>query len=124
MKRWNLNLKKWGEIEIKMSNSCKDCQQLIDWNSKAREKLNTRRPLNPDGTIHSCNIGNPPSSSKPIPESNDYPNPITKTMTETNTGANRVRSTSSDNKQENPTLEALTLEFYTLLKHITEYLKQ
>jgi hypothetical protein len=93
MKRWNLNLKKWGEIEIKMSNSCKDC----------------------------------PSSSKPIPESNDYSNLITaaaKTMTETNTGTNQVRSITSDNKQENPTLEALTLEFYTLLKHITEYIEQ
>jgi hypothetical protein len=107
-----------------MSNSCKDCQQTIDWNKIARDKLNTRRPLNPDGTIHCCNIGNPPSSSKPIPESNDYPNPITKTMTETNTGANRVRSVTSDNKQESPSLEALTLEFYTLLKHITEYLNQ
>jgi hypothetical protein len=63
-------------------------------------------------------------SSIPIPESDDYPNPITKTMAETNTGANWVRSITSDNKQENPTLEALTLEFYTLLKHITEYLKQ
>jgi hypothetical protein len=111
-----------------MSNSCKDCQQqIIDWNSKAREKLNTRRPLNPDGTVHSCNLGNRPSSSEPKPESNDYPNPLTaaaKTMTETNTGANRVRSITSDNKQENPTLGALTLEFYTLLKHITEYIEQ
>jgi hypothetical protein len=107
-----------------MSNSCKDCQQTIDWNSKARERLNTRRPLNPDGTIHCCKIGNRPSRSKPIPESNDYPNPITKTMTETNTGANWVRSVTSDNKQENPSLEALTLEFCALLKHITEYLKQ
>jgi hypothetical protein len=110
--------------EIAMSNSYKDYQQTIDWNSKARERLNIRRPLNPDGTIHCCNTGNRPSISKPIPESNDYPNPITKTMTETNTGANRVRSITSDNKQENPTLEALTLEFYTLLKHITEYIEQ
>jgi hypothetical protein len=110
-----------------MSNSCKDCQQTIDWNKIARDKLNTRRPLNPDGTIHCCKIGNRPSSSKPIPESNDYPNPITaaaKTMTETNTGANWVRSVTSDNKQENPSLEALTIEFYTLLKHITEYLQK
>jgi hypothetical protein len=124
MKRWNLNLKKRVEIEIKMINSCKDCQQTIDWNKIARDKLNTRRPLNPDGSIHSCNIGNRPSISKPIPESNDYPNPITKIMTETNTGANWVRSITSDNKQENPTLEALILEFYTLLKHITEYIEQ
>jgi len=72
-------------------------------------------------------LGSRSSNSKSIPESNDYPNPITaaaKTMTETNTGANRVRSVTSDNKQENPSLEALTIEFYTLLKHITEYLKQ
>jgi hypothetical protein len=61
-----------------MSNSCKDCQQIIDWNKIAREKLNTRRPLNPDGTIHSCNIGSR-QNSKPIPEPNDYPNPITTT---------------------------------------------
>jgi hypothetical protein len=42
-------------------------------------------------------------------------------MTETNTGANRVRSVTSDNKQENPSLEALTIEFYTLLKHMYKY---
>jgi hypothetical protein len=69
-------------------------------------------------------LGSRSSNSKPIPESNDYPNPITKTMIETNTGANWVRSITSDNKQENPSLEALILELYTLLKHITEYLKQ
>jgi hypothetical protein len=109
-----------------MSNQCKDCQQIIDWNSKAREKLSTRRPLNPDGTIHSCNLGSR-SYSKPILESNDHPNHTSvgaKTITETNTGANWVRSITSDNKQQNPTLEALTLEFYTLLKHMTVYLKQ
>jgi hypothetical protein len=66
-----------------MSNSCKDCQQIIDWNKIARDKLNTRRPLNPDGTIHSCNIGNRQSSNKPIPENNDYPNPITPTNSST-----------------------------------------
>jgi hypothetical protein len=59
-----------------MSNSCKDCQQIIDWNKIAREKLNTCRPLNPDGTIHSCNIGSR-TNGKPIPEPNNYPNPIT-----------------------------------------------
>jgi len=59
-----------------MSNSCKDCQQIIDWNKIARDKLNTRRPLNPDGTIHSCKLGSR-QSSKPIPEPNNYPNPIT-----------------------------------------------
>jgi hypothetical protein len=110
-----------------MSNACNTCNEPIDWNTKLREKLNTRRPLNPDGTIHFCKLGNRPSSSKPITESNDYPNPITaaaKTMTETNTGANWARSITSDNKQENPTLEALTLEFHTLLKHITEYIEQ
>jgi hypothetical protein len=30
-----------GKGEIAMSNSCKDCQQIIDWNSKARQRLNT-----------------------------------------------------------------------------------
>jgi hypothetical protein len=74
-----------------MSNSCKDCQQTIDWNSKAREKLNTRRPLNPDGTIHSCNIGSrPTSSSKPIPEPNNYPNPITATTSTSENGAKQL----------------------------------
>ena len=93
-----------------MSNSCKDCRQIIDWNSNAREKLNTRRPLNPDGTIHSCNIGS--RHSKPIPEANNYPNPITATA--------KTISPS----QEDKALEALTLEFRTLLKHVTEYLKE
>jgi hypothetical protein len=86
-----------------LSNSCKDCQQQIDWNSKAREKLNTRRPLNPDGTIHSCNLGSRSSNRKQVPEANDYPNPITHT--------------------ENAALDALAKEFQTLVKHTLEYLK-
>jgi hypothetical protein len=36
--------------------------------------------LNPDGTIHSCNIGSR-QSSKPTPEPNNYPTPITVTST-------------------------------------------
>jgi hypothetical protein len=96
-----------------MSNSCKDCLQIIDWNSKAREKLNTRRPLNPDGTIHSCNIGSR-SSSKPIPEPNNCPNPITAT----------AKAISPSSQTEDAALDALTLEFKMLLKHISEYLKE
>jgi hypothetical protein len=81
-----------------MSNSCKDCQQIIDWNKIARDKLNTRRPLNPDGTIHSCNIGNrPTSSSKPIPEPNNYPNPIT-TPTKTDAAAAKWVRSITDSK--------------------------
>jgi hypothetical protein len=37
-----------------MSNSCTSCKQQIIWDKVAREKLNTKRPLNPDYTIHSC----------------------------------------------------------------------
>jgi hypothetical protein len=101
---------------IEMSNSCKDCQSPIDWNSKARERLNTRRPLNPDGTIHSCNLGS--RSSNPTPA-------IAKTINETdNKGGGLVRSIlSTDNKQEDEVLGALALEFKTLLKHVSEYLK-
>jgi hypothetical protein len=92
-----------------MSNQCRDCQQTIDWNNKAREKLNTRRPLNPDGTIHSCNIGSR-TNGKPIPEPNDYPSPIT---------AAAINPT-----KEDVVIEALTVEFKTLLKHTIEYVKQ
>jgi hypothetical protein len=84
-----------------MSNSCKDCQQIIDWNSKAREKLNTRRPLNPDGTIHSCNIGSRPSSSKPIPEPNNYPNPITTPVKTENAAAAKWVRSITDSKLDN-----------------------
>jgi hypothetical protein len=47
---------------------------------------------------------------------------ITKTISETNNkGAEWVRSIlSTDNKQEDEVLEALTLEFKTLLKHVME----
>jgi hypothetical protein len=83
-----------------MSNSCKDCQQQIDWNKIARDKLNTRRPLNPDGSIHSCNLGSR-TNGKPIPESNDYPNPITTpTKTENTAAAKWVRSI-TDSKLDN-----------------------
>jgi hypothetical protein len=37
-----------------VSNSCTSCKQQIIWDKVAREKLNTKRPLNPDYTIHSC----------------------------------------------------------------------
>ena len=84
-----------------MSNSCKDCQQQIDWNSKAREKLNTRRPLNPDGTIHCCNIGNRPSISKPIPEPNNYPNPITTPVKTENAAAAKWVRSITDSKLDN-----------------------
>jgi hypothetical protein len=37
-----------------MGNSCTSCKQQIIWDKVAREKLNTKRPLNLDYTIHSC----------------------------------------------------------------------
>ena len=85
-----------------MSNSCKDCQQIIDWNKIARDKLNTRRLLNPDGTIHSCNIGNRQSSSnKPIPEPNNYPNPITTPVKTENAAAAKWVRSITDSKLDN-----------------------
>jgi hypothetical protein len=94
-----------------LSNSCKDCQQPIDWNQAVREKLNTRRPLNPDGTIHSCNGGARTFRGKAIEPSN---------------GSN---STSAVTKEAIPikqemTIEELTEEFQTLAKHMVEFLQQ
>jgi hypothetical protein len=51
-----------------MSNSCTSCKQQIIWDKVAREKLNTKRPLNPDYTIHSCGFlvgGNGSDASNP-----------------------------------------------------------
>ena len=103
-----------------MSNSCKDCQQQIDWNKTARDKLNTRRPLNPDGSIHSCNIGSrSSSSSNPTPAAAKSINEINNKA-----GAEWVRSIlSGDNRQEDAALEVLMLEFKSLLKHVSDYLK-
>ena len=33
---------------------CRDCHQPISWDEQKRKQYNTRRPLNLDGTIHSC----------------------------------------------------------------------
>ena len=33
---------------------CRDCHQQISWDEQKRKQYNTRRPLNLDGTIHSC----------------------------------------------------------------------
>ena len=35
-------------------NTCDNCKAPIIWDKEKREKLNTRRPLNRDGTIHLC----------------------------------------------------------------------
>jgi hypothetical protein len=94
-----------------MTNSCTSCQQPIDWNQAVREKLNTRRPLNPDGTIHSCNGGARTFRGKAI---------------ETSNGSN---STPAATKEAIPikqtiTIEELTEEFQTLAKHMVEFLQQ
>jgi hypothetical protein len=94
-----------------MGNSCTSCQQPIDWNHVVREKLNTRRPLNPDGTIHSCNGGGRTFRGKAIEPSN---------------GSN---PTSVETKEAIPIkqemiIEELTEEFQTLAKHMVEFLKQ
>ena len=34
--------------------TCRDCHQPISWDEQKRKQYNTRRPLNLDGTIHSC----------------------------------------------------------------------
>lgn len=33
---------------------CKNCNQEISWNDDARKALQTKRPLNPNMTIHDC----------------------------------------------------------------------
>jgi hypothetical protein len=35
-------------------NNCDNCKMPIIWDKQKRERLNTRRPLNRDGTIHLC----------------------------------------------------------------------
>ena len=35
-------------------NQCDNCGGAISWDKQKREAMNTRRPLNHDGTIHSC----------------------------------------------------------------------
>jgi hypothetical protein len=92
---------------------------MISWDNNVRSKSGRYVPLEKDRIMPHKHY----ESTKPIPTPNDYPNSTlaaAKTITETNTGVNWVRSINSDNKQENPTLEALTLEFHTLLKHTTE----
>ena len=37
--------------------NCRDCGAGISWDEQRRKQLNTRRPLNYDGTIHSCGGG-------------------------------------------------------------------
>ena len=38
-------------------NQCDNCGGAISWDKQKREAMNTRRPLNHDGTIHICGNG-------------------------------------------------------------------
>lgn len=38
-------------------NNCDNCGGAISWDKQKREAMNTRRPLNHDGTIHICGNG-------------------------------------------------------------------
>jgi hypothetical protein len=95
-----------------MGNSCTSCQQPIDWNQTVREKLNTRRPLNPDGTIHSCNGGGRTFRGKAIEPSNgsNPPSAVTKEAI-------------AIKQEQTITIEELTESFQTLVKNMTQYLR-
>lgn len=51
--------------------NCKNCNAGISWDEQKRKQLNTRRPLNYDGTIHTCG-GN---GSHHIVQQKPTPNP-------------------------------------------------
>jgi hypothetical protein len=49
-------------------NNCDNCGGPISWDKQRRAALNTKRPLNHDGTIHSCGgngMQQPQSQQKP-----------------------------------------------------------
>lgn len=51
--------------------NCNNCGAGISWDKQKREAMNTRRPLNYDGTIHDCQGGNGRHSSpQPQPQKN------------------------------------------------------
>jgi hypothetical protein len=95
-----------------VSNSCTSCQQPIDWNQAVREKLNTRRPLNPDGTIHSCDGGARTFRGKAI-EPLNVSNPTSAVTKE----AIPIK------QAQTITIEELTEGFQTLVKNMTQYLR-
>jgi hypothetical protein len=72
-------------------------------------------------TLHNCpkKNGNATLNGNPTPAAAK-----TITSTDPDAGAKWVRSITSGNKQEDPTLDALTQEFRTLLTHISQYLKE
>jgi hypothetical protein len=49
-------------------NSCDNCNAPIIWDKKKREQLNTKRPLNRDGTIHNCGDQSQPQQQQQQPK--------------------------------------------------------
>ena len=106
---------------------CKICAKngkagiQIVFSDKIRSQYSQKMiPLETDGSTYHRHY-------EPIAIANKSPNPTpanSNTITESNAWPKDVRSITSDNKQEDETIEALTLEFHTLLKHVTDYLKQ
>jgi hypothetical protein len=92
-----------------MGNSCTSCKQQIIWDKVAREKLNTKRPLNPDYTIHSCGFligGNGSDASNPTTA-------VVKTISPTNTTIPKIESLNQINFAE---IIAEILQDYLRLK--------
>ena len=64
------------------------------------------------------------TTNKPIPEPNDYPNPITQDTSAAAKWVKSITSSSSQQQQQDPALEQLVSEFRMLVTGISEYLKQ
>jgi hypothetical protein len=119
---------------------CKICRDhgypgiMIAWDNNVKSKSGRYVPLELDKATPHKHFDKP---NKPIPEPNDYPNPMTSNPNSGNgpTTSNKpyqhinIPSTEAAAKSKEPTksadiaLETLTLEFRTLLKHVKEYLQ-
>jgi hypothetical protein len=60
-------------------NNCDNCGGPISWDKQRRAALNTKRPLNHDGTIHSCG-GN--GMHQPQQQSQPQQKPVQKAVTD------------------------------------------
>jgi hypothetical protein len=92
-------------------NQCDNCGGAISWDKQRREALGTKRPLNHDGTIHSCG-GNGMRQQlvqqKPT-------NPIQKTVIDQDQKSKDIKAAQLERKKEH---DELMIELRNLRKAI------
>jgi hypothetical protein len=106
---------------------CRICKErgragvMIAWNNTIKNEKGGFIPLELDKKTKHKHVE--ANSTTKLPEPNNYPNPITQDTTISSKNEQNGVTNQEEQKTEDAALEALTLEFQTLVKHTLEYLK-